>query len=57
MRKLNNYTNNTKQALHPQNNSINAGAIRQSTEIRQYKDNVFCLYIGIRIICLTFIMD
>ena len=43
MRKLNNYTNNTKQALHPQNNSINAGAIRQSTEIRQYKDNVFCL--------------
>ena len=39
MRKLNNYTNNTKQALHPQNNSINAGAIRQSTEIRQYKDN------------------
>ena len=43
MRKLNNYTNNTKQALHPQNNSINAGAVRQSTEIRQYKDNVFCL--------------
>ncbi len=43
MRKLNNYTNNTKQALHPQNNSINAGAVRQSTAIRQYKDNVFCL--------------
>ena len=43
MRKLNNYTNNTKQALHPQNNSINAGAVRQPTEIRQYKDNVFCL--------------